>query len=336
MMQLALQHISEGKHLSFEQSQKVFMAMLQGELVADDIADLLQALARKGETAEEIAGAATVMREKALTIQPNVSRLIDVCGTGGDGLKSFNISTTVAFVLAGGGVSVAKHGNRSVSSRSGSADVLEHLGISLDISPEQVTDAIEQVGIGFLFAPAFHPGMKHVMPVRKKLGIRTIFNILGPLVNPANAPYQVIGVFRKDLCETMAHALQQIGLRQALIVHGVDGMDEITLTGKTFFAHFKNNEVTTGTIDPRDYGFSYCKPQKLVGGDPAENAAITLRILKSEEQGAKRDIVLLNAAAGFWITGKAQDIGEGIELARESIDSGKALEKLEVLRYFLH
>lgn len=335
MLPQVLRKLVAKESLTIYESEAIFSDMLHGLLTPAQIAAVLMGLATKGESADEIAGAATIMKGKVLKIEPNVHKIVDICGTGGDSLKSFNISTTVAFVLAGGGVSVAKHGNRSVSSASGSADVFEMLNIPLEISPKKAAETLETIGLVFLFAPNFHPALKHVMPIRNELKIRTIFNVLGPIVNPAGATRQLVGVYKKDLCEKVAHALQKVGVDHALVVNGDDGMDEITLTEKTHFAHVEKGKVTSGEINPEDYGFSLCEPGELGGGTPKENAELLLKILRNEEKGAKRDIVLLNAGAAFWISGEAKDIKEGVKLALRSLESRAAYKKLEELQEFL-
>ncbi len=332
MIGKALRKLTRREDLTLFEAEAVFSDMLHGLLSPVQIAGLLVGLATKGESIDEIAGAATVMKGMAVSISPKRPHILDIVGTGGDNLRSFNISTTVAFVVAGGGVTVAKHGNRSVSSSSGSADVFELLGIKLDISPEEVKAIIEKVGIGFLYAPLFHPALKHVMPVRKELQARTIFNILGPLVNPAGAEAQLVGVYDQSLIEKVAHVLGRLGVKRAFVVHGSDGMDEMTLTGKSFSAHLHEGKVILGEIDPNDYGFSYCDPKDLIGGSPAENTEILMNILTGEEDGPKRDIILLNAGTAFFVSGKAKDIGEGIALAKKSIDSGAAMMKLKELQ----
>jgi anthranilate phosphoribosyltransferase len=260
---------------------------------------------------------------------------VDTCGTGGDCTGTFNISTTAAFVVAGAGLAVAKHGNRSVSSQSGSADVLEALGVNLSLTPEQVTQAIDEIGIGFLFAPNFHPAMRYAIGPRRELGVRTVFNLLGPLTNPAGAAAQVLGVYDASLTEVLARVLQQLGSRAAYVVHGHGGLDELTTTGPTQISHFgvapTNGQVVTEMLDPGALGFSVADPQELLGGDPQENARITRAVLKGQDHGARRDVVLLNAAAALVAGGAAADLPEGITRAAESIDSGSALHALQAL-----
>ncbi|MGB9613653.1 MAG: anthranilate phosphoribosyltransferase, partial [Candidatus Margulisiibacteriota bacterium] len=274
------------------------------------------------------------MREHAVNIYPHTKYLVDTCGTGGDVAGTFNISTVSALVAAAAGVAIAKHGNRSVSSRCGSADVLEALGVKIDIEPKKVEECIDQVGIGFIFAPNFHRAMRFAAPTRKEIGIRTVFNILGPLTNPAHACAQVLGVFREDLTETMAKVLNNLGVKHALVVYGTDGLDEISISDKTKVSHLHEGKVETYFIRPEDFGLPCGKKEEILGGSVAENAEIVLRILKNEEKEAKRRIVLLNAAAAIFVGGKAKDLKEGVSLAKESIESGSAYRKLEELIKF--
>jgi len=305
-----------------------------GQATPAQIAALITALRLKGETVEEITAAARVMRAKAVPIEvargPDAPVLVDTCGTGGDQIHTFNISTATAFVVAGAGIRVAKHGNRSVSSSSGSADVCEALGINLDISPEEVARSVDEHGIGFLFAPALHGTMKHAIGPRREIGIRTIFNILGPLTNPAGAEVQVLGVFRKDLPGVMAEVLGKLGCRRALVVHGEDGMDEITTTGKSHVADWQDGRVRQYTVHPEDFGIPVGTIDEIRGGTADENARIILELFEGKK-GGKRDIVLLNAGAALHAAGSADTIEKGIELARQAIDDGKAMEKLQAM-----
>ncbi|AEF96370.1 anthranilate phosphoribosyltransferase [Methanotorris igneus] len=328
----AIKKVVEFKDLNESEAIDVMNEIMSGKATPAQIASILTALRMKGETPVEIASFAKVMREFATKINPKVDKLVDTCGTGGDNLNTFNISTTVAFVVAGCGVAVAKHGNRSVSSKCGSADVLEALGVNLDLPPKKVEECIEKVGIGFLFAPLYHSAMKHALPVRKEIGIRTVFNVLGPLTNPANAEYQVVGVYDASLTEKIAEVLKLLGLKGAMVVHG-SGMDEITTTGETKISELKDGEIKTYTITPERFGLKRADIDELKGGDAKENANILKRILEGEE-GAKRDIVLLNAAATLYVCGEAKSLEEGIKMAEKSIDSGKAMEKLEKLVEF--
>lgn len=308
--------------------------IMRGDATPSQIAALLTALRIKGETIDEITGFAEKMREHATNIYPSAKNLVDTCGTGGDVSGTFNISTVSALVAAGAGVIVAKHGNRSVSSRCGSADLLEALGVKVDLEPKKVEECINQVGIGFIFAPNFHKAMKFAMSTRKEIGIRTVFNILGPLTNPACAGAQVLGVYNPDLTEVMATVLKNLGTKQALVVHGMDGLDEISISDQTKISLLQNGEVKTAFIKPEDFNLVRVKKEELLGGAVAENVEIALKILKNEEKGAKRQVVLLNAAAAIFVGGKVDEIKAGMKLAQESIDSGAAYKKLEELIRF--
>lgn len=317
--------------LSETEMMEAMNAIMNGEVSEIELASFLTALRMKSETIEEITGGARVMRAKASPIITEQAYTIDTCGTGGDGQNTFNISTTTSFVLAAGGVPVVKHGNRAVSSKSGSADVLEALGINISLSPQAVGKCVDKLGIGFLFAPTFHGAMKHAIGVRRALGFRTIFNMLGPLTNPAGAKGQVLGVFHEGLTEVFAMVLKNLGTERALVVHGLDGLDEITISDKTKITELKNGEVKTYFIEPEYFGMKKASLDEIKGGDSKENAQILLGLLKGEIKGAKRDILLLNAGAGLYVGKKVQSIAEGIELAKEIIDSGKAYAKLEEL-----
>lgn len=333
-----LQNLTEGEMI------EVMNQIMSGECTQAQIGSFITALRMKGETVEEIAGAARVMRERATPIRVgrnvlDIDRddinldqetILDVVGTGGDGTNSFNISTTVSFVVAACGVKVAKHGNRSVSSACGSADVLERLGVNLDVTPEQVENCIHQAGIGFLFAPALHGAMKYAIGPRREIGIRTIFNILGPLTNPANADCQVMGVYREELVEKLAGVLHRLGCKRGFVVHGMDGMDEITLTCETSAAEVTTAGVRLFKIVPEELGFKRCSMQDLKGGDAVGNATIVRAILAGEK-GPCRDIVLLNAGYALLAAGVCSAAAEGIRLAADAIDSGAALKKLEKL-----
>jgi len=317
--------------ISGEAAEVVFSTIMQGDASSAQIAAILMGLSIQGESAEIIAGAAKAMRAASTSITPKATGLIDTCGTGGDGAKTFNISTAVSIVVAACGVPVAKHGNRAMSSRSGAADVLEALGVNLNISPKQVADCIDHTGIGFLFAQHLHPAMRHAGPVRRELGIRTIFNLLGPLTNPANADYQVLGVYSKDKLELVANALLQLGSRRALIVHGRDGLDEITTTDITDAILIEaGREPIHFEIDPAAFGMPYSVPEALAGDDAATNATI-LKHIFAGQPGAGRDIVLLNAAAALWVAGKVNGIGEGLAMAARAIDSGGVQHTLDAL-----
>ncbi len=320
-----------GNEITGAASESVFTAIMQGEASPARIAAVLMGLSIRGETADVIAGAARAMRAASTRIRPGATGLIDTCGTGGDGARTFNISTTVSLVVAAAGVPVAKHGNRAMSSKSGAADVLEALGVHLDIEPADVARCIDETGIGFLFAQKLHPAMRHAGPVRRELGVRTIFNLLGPLTNPAGADYQVLGVYARDKLELVAGALQELGIRRALVVHGRDGLDEITTTAVTDAVLVEQGRPPEAfEIDPAAFGMPYAAPEALAGDDAATNALI-LRHILAGQHGAGRDIVLLNAAAALWIAGRASGIPEGLAMAADAVDSGKAAETLEKL-----
>ncbi|MDZ7599553.1 MAG: anthranilate phosphoribosyltransferase [Desulfobacterales bacterium] len=293
----------------------------------------MAALATKGETFEELAGAAQAMRRKAHRIQTPADIVVDTCGTGGDGAHTFNISTTTAFVVAGCGVTVAKHGNRSVSSKCGSADVLEALGVKLDTGPETVEEAVREIGIGFLFAPLYHSAMRYAAPARKEVGIRSIFNMLGPLTNPAGANCQLLGVYAPSLTEMFANALKLLGARRALVVHGHDGLDEISICAPTRVSELRGGLVTTYDLHPEQFFGGLADPAALAGGDAATNAEITRKILAGEK-GPRRDVVVLNSAAALVAADKAASLAAGVPLAEAALDSGAAAAKLEALVRF--
>jgi len=325
-----LTQIIQRKDLTADQMADMMNTVLTGQATEAQIGAMMAALATKGETFEELAGAARAMRQNARRIQAVGSPVVDTCGTGGDGAHSFNISTTTAFVVAGCGVTVAKHGNRSVSSKCGSADVLEMLGVKLDTDPEIVEEAVQTIGIGFLFAPLYHSAMRFAAKPRQELGVRSIFNMLGPLTNPASANCQLLGVFAPQLTEMFAHALNLLGAKSAMVVHGHDGLDEISVCAPTRVSELKEGAVRTYDINPEQYFGRLAQPEEMAGGDPQENAAITRAVLDGEK-GAKRDVVLINSGAALVAAGKAGDLKEGIEMAAAAIDQGKAMEKLEAL-----
>lgn len=333
MLKSAIQKLVEGKNLTEQEIIYAMNCIMDGNATQAQIGSFITALRIKGETIDEITGCAKVMREKADRIIPEADYCIDTCGTGGDGSNTFNISTAAAFVASAGGATVAKHGNRSVSSRSGSADVLEALGVNITLKPRQVKECVDKVGIGFMFAPTFHKSMKHAAGPRKELGIRTIFNILGPLTNPASAKGQVIGVFDVRLTSQLAGVLVNLGVERAMVVHGMDGLDEITTKDATRISEVKEGKVTGYEITPEMFGFERASSEALLGSDAQSNADIILRIFKGEN-GPKRDIVLINAAAALYIGKAADSMQEGIGLAGRIVDSGKALRKLEELREF--
>src|SRR5579859_5196685 len=330
-IQQAIIKVSKLQHLTLEEAEAAMDEIMTGAATPAQIGGYLIALRLKGETVEEITGSARSMRRAANHPPVKTPGLIDTCGTGGDGVGTFNISTTVAFVVAGAGVPVAKHGNRAASSKSGSADVLAALGVNLALTPEQAGECIDSIGIGFLFALTFHPAMKHAIGPRRELGVRTIFNILGPLTNPAGARRQLMGVYSPDLTEPMANVLCLLGGESAFVVHGDGGLDELTTTGPNRISQLRDGHVQTYTLDPQTLGFKTAKQSDLLGGDPQQNADIARKILDGTTQDAKRDVVLLNAAAGLVAAGKAADLKAGIEMAATSIDSGAAQGKLNGL-----
>jgi anthranilate phosphoribosyltransferase len=325
-----LEQIVHRLDLSEEAMAEMIGAIFSGEVTDAQIGAFMGALATKGETFAELAGAARAMRRRAVRIQTGADTVVDTCGTGGDGAGTFNISTTSAFVVAGAGVTVAKHGNRSVSSQCGSADVLEALGVRLNVAPEVVEEAVREIGIGFLFAPLFHGAMKYAMRARREVGVRSIFNMLGPLTNPAAANVQLLGVFAPELTEMFAEALRRLGARRAMVVHGHDGLDEISVCAPTRVSELKDGMIRTYDIQPELYFGDLAEPEDLAGGDPAQNAAI-LREILAGAQSPRRDVVLINAGAALVCAGKAPRLEDGIRLAGEAIDSGAALAKLDAL-----
>ncbi len=334
MIREGIQKLIEEKNLTFEESQEIMREIMSGKAVNTQIAAFLTALRMKGETVDELRAFTTVMREHCQRIHPRVEgRLVDTCGTGGDKIKTFNISTAAAFVVAGAGVAIAKHGNRSVTSKSGSADVLEKLGLKLNITPEEVENAIEQVGVGFMFAPTFHPAMKYAVQPRREIGIRTVFNILGPMTNPASANAQLLGVYNAKLMTPMAYTLKKFECREAMIVHGLNGLDEISTLGKTSIAWLKEGEVATMEVTPKDFGVKQACLTDIQGTTPEESAEILFKILNNYYaiDDPKTEIVLVNSAAGIIVGGKAEDFSYGMTLARKSIESGAAYEKLKAL-----
>jgi anthranilate phosphoribosyltransferase len=330
MIKQAIQSIIEGNNLSEKEMIEVMRVIMEGNATDAQIAAFLTALRIKGETVEEITGAVKVMREKVTAIKspPNT---VDTCGTGGDMSHTFNISTTSALVVAACGVPVAKHGNRSVSSSCGSADVLEALGIKIDLEPSKVEQCLESTGFGFMFAPLFHPAMKYAIGPRKEMGVRTIFNILGPLTNPAGTERQVLGVFSESLTEPLAHVLANLGVKHAFIVHGEDGLDEITITDRTKVSELKDDKIDTYFISPDDFGFNKAEKSELKGGNAEDNAKMTLEILRGRK-GPKRDIVIINAAAALITGEKAGSFKEASVMASEAIDSGAVQNKLEEIK----
>lgn len=334
MIRESTQKLVDCADLTPAESRGVMREIMSGQATNAQIAAFLTALRMKGETVEEITAFAEIMRDCSLRIQPRIKgRLIDTCGTGGDKIKTFNVSTATAFVVAGAGVAIAKHGNRSVTSRSGSADVLEQLGFNLGMTAEAVQHSIEHVGIGFMFAPAFHPAMKYAIGPRREIGIRTIFNVLGPLTNPACANAQVLGVYDRKLTAPLASALKGLQCEEGMVVHGLDGLDEISIVGKTVIAWLKEGEVKTIETSPADFGLKKAQIAEISGTTPEESAKILFKLLNGNFAAgdAKLNMVLVNAAAGVIVGGKANDFKYGMELSRESIDSGAAYAKLRAL-----
>jgi anthranilate phosphoribosyltransferase len=329
MIREAIEQVVNKQDLSQEHSAQVMEEIMTGEATPAQLGAFLTALRLKGETPDEIAGMARVMQAKANRVTfPGA--LLDTCGTGGDSSGSFNVSTAAAFVAAGAGATVAKHGNRAASSQCGSADVLEELGVKLELTPAQVEACLKEVGIGFMFAPAFHPAMRFAAPVRREIGIRTVFNVLGPLTNPAGASHQVLGVGTRALAPTMAQVLQRLGSKHALVVHSDDGLDEISISAPTQVWEVRDRSIKESTIRPEDFGVSRAQPGAIKGGTAADNAAM-MRSLLAGEAGPVRDVVLINAAAALVASELAADIKQGIERAAEVIDSGAAAKKLDGL-----
>ena len=331
MIQAAIGRLIAGESLDRDEARGVMEQIMSGDATDAQIGGFLMALRAKGETIDEIAGFAETMRAKATQITGGKAPLVDTCGTGGDASGTFNISTTVAFVAAGAGLTVAKHGNRAMSSRCGSADVLAQLGVNVEATPDQVGHCLDEAGIGFLFAPALHGAMKHAIGPRKELGTRTVFNVLGPLTNPAGAKRQLIGVFAPDLTETMAGVLGALGSERAFVVHGHDGLDELTLTGPSRVTELADGATKTYDVTPEDFGLQRVSVDQLAGGDAAQNAAILTSILDGEI-GPAADVVVMNAAAAIVAGGVSQDLASGVKVARDSIEFGKARASLDRLR----
>ena len=323
--------LSKREHLTVEQAASAMDEIMSGRATPAQIAAFLMAMSMKGETIEEITGCARVMREKVTQLNPKRRPLVDTCGTGGDGANTFNISTSASFVVAGAGVPVAKHGNRGMSSKCGSADVLQQLGVEIEAEPSAVEKCINEVGLGFMFAPIYHGAMKYAIGPRREMGVRTIFNVLGPLVNPAFAEGQLVGVYSRDLVEPLAHVLNNLGTHHAFVVCGNDGLDEVTTTSTSFIGEAKDGKVETYEFDPAELGMKRPRPQDLLGGDASKNAGMMEEILQGQK-GPRRDIVLINAAFALMAADRVGDVSEGIEEASRSIDSGAALNKLQRLR----
>lgn len=329
-MKFQLQKLMAGESLSMEEMKEAAGLLFTGEASDSEAGALLGLLALKGETADEIAGLVQAIREKSVPIKSVPGSVMDNCGTGGDGSKSFNISTTSAFVIAGAGIKVAKHGNRSVSSQTGSADVLEYLGVSLECTPEQTEEMLEENNIAFLFAPYVHPGMKQVMKVRKDLRVPTIFNLIGPLTNPIELDTQLMGIYRRDKLQLMGNVLERLGRKRAVIVNGAGHMDELSLAGENHLVILDKGDIDSITLTPEEVGLPTYTLEEITGGDAERNASIMMSILRGDD-GPFRDTVLLNAGVGIFASGRADTIEDGIQLAKESIDSGAALSKLEFL-----
>ena len=329
MIQDAIQAVVEGRSLSADQAAAAMDEIMSGEATPSQFGALVTALRMKGETVDEIAGMARVMRDKSLRVEA-MGRVVDTCGTGGDNSGSFNISTTAAFVVAGAGEKVAKHGNRSMSGSTGSADVLEALGVKIDLTPESVARCIDEVGFGFMFAQGFHPSMRFAAGPRREIGIRTVFNILGPLTNPANASRQLIGVADSSIADRMAHVLRQLGSEKALVVHGSDGMDELTITGPSTVWQLENGQVSTYEVTPDELGLNVSDADSIRAESP-EDSARTARSVLAGDPGAHRDVVLMNAAAALVASGRSDTLAAGVELAEVSIDSGGAESRMNAL-----
>lgn len=327
MIKEAIHKVFKKENLTYEEAEAVMNEIMEGEASAVQMSSYLTALSMKGETVEEITASAAGMRAHCVRLLHDMD-VLEIVGTGGDGANSFNISTTSSLVISAAGIPVAKHGNRAASSKCGAADVLEALGVNITISPEKSRELLEKIGICFLFAQNYHIAMKYVAPVRKELGIRTIFNILGPLANPAGANMELMGVYDESLVEPLAHVLANLGVKRALVVYGSDGLDEISLSAPTRVCEVKDGAFTSYEITPEQFGLTRCSKDDLVGGTPAENAQITRDILAGKT-GPKRDAVLMNAGAAIYMAGKAESIQAGIDLAKEMIDSGKATAQLE-------
>ncbi|MFH1640765.1 MAG: anthranilate phosphoribosyltransferase [Candidatus Omnitrophota bacterium] len=333
MIQEAIEKLSRHNDLTGKEMESSMEEIMTGRIETPLIVSFLTALNEKGQTIEELTAAVSVMRRHSTKIKTKHSLVLDTCGTGGDSKGTFNISTAVALVVSASGIAVAKHGNRSVSSRSGSADILEALGVNINMDVDSISRCLDEIGLAFLFAPNLHPAMKYAMPARKQIAKRTIFNILGPLTNPAEATHQLVGVYDRQLVEPVAGVLGNLGSTHALVVHGQDGLDEVTTTTKTFVSEEYEGRIKNYEVSPEEFGFKKAQLEDLSGGTASDNAGILLDILKGK-QGPKSDIVLLNSAFAIYAADKVKSVGEGIELARNSIDSGKALGKLELLKEY--
>ena len=327
MIRQAIFKVSKKEDLTYDEAYRTMDEIMSGAASEVQMSSYLTAMAMKGETIDEITASAEAMRNHCIRLLNDVNAL-EIVGTGGDGSNTFNISTTSSIVISAAGIPVAKHGNRSASSKCGAADVLEELGVNIQLEPDKSLQCLKENNICFLFAQNYHIAMRYVASVRRELGIRTIFNILGPLTNPAGATMQVLGVYDKELVEPLAKVLNNLGVKSALSVYGIDGMDEISVSDKTYVCEIKDGVTKSYEIDPSEFGFEKCSIEDLVGGDPKENARITLDILKGQK-GPKRNAVVLNSAAGLYVAGAAESIGDGVKIAEDMIDSGKALQQLE-------
>ena len=335
MIKELIKKITEFKDLTPEETEKLFSLLMQGELTDAQIGAVLIGLKMKGETVDEISSAAKIMRQNAVKVPiKDKSRLVDTCGTGGDKVNTFNVSTITAFVVAGAGAKVAKHGNRSVSSKCGSADIMEALGVNIEMPPEKAAKALEEIGLAFLFAPIYHPAMKNVIRQRREIGVRTIFNILGPLSNPAEAKYQLMGIYDEKLVEPLSRVLVNLGIERAFVVHGMEGLDEVSITGETLVGEVNNGEINIYTVKPENFGLKSASLQDIQGGDLDYNLKIALSILEGKDNSPKTDFVAINAAFALKVVGIVDTVQEGIELAKETIYSKKAYQVLEKLRDF--
>ena len=328
MIREAIIKLSKKEDLTYQEAEMVMDEIMSGKATPVQMSSYLTALSLKGETIDEITASAAGMRAHCVKLLHDMD-VLEIVGTGGDGANSFNISTTSSLVIAAGGVAVAKHGNRAASSKSGAADVLEALGVNITAAPEKSTELLKKIGICFLFAQNYHIAMKYVAPIRKELGIRTVFNVLGPLSNPAGANMELMGVYDESLVEPLAHVMAKLGVVRGMVVFGQDKLDEISMSAPTSVCEIKDGGFTSYVITPEQFGYSRCAKEELVGGTPAENAEITRAILNGKEQGAKRQAVCLNAGAALYIAGKAETIETGVKMAEELIDQGKAMKKLE-------
>ncbi|MCW3490774.1 anthranilate phosphoribosyltransferase [Dethiobacter alkaliphilus] len=332
-MKELLNKLCLGTDLTEMEAQSAMATIMDGEATPAQVAAFLVALKMKGETAGEIYGCAKAMRQRSQKVQSGRANLTDTCGTGGDGRGTFNISTAAALIAAGAGLAVAKHGNRSVSSKCGSADVLEALGVTLELTPQQMGSCLDEIGIAFLYAPVLHQAMKHAAGPRKEVGVRSVFNLLGPLTNPAGAKRQVMGVYAPQLAEVMANVLNLLGAKRALVVHGSDGSDELTLAGSTLVCELKEGRVSKRELTPENVGLKRSASDALSGGGPQENARLILEVLEGKT-GPYRDVAVLNAAAALYVGEQAEDLSDGVQMAQKAIDSGAAMEKLQALQRF--